>query len=55
MNCFPCRYPAKYDMQSIGWFFQEKMLCQDHEQKTKEFLEKQNKPRAYREPGCDDE
>ena len=46
--CFPCKYPAKYDKQSIDWFRSEKMLCETH-------LEKANtiypQPVKDREPG----
>lgn len=29
-DCFACRYPEKYDIDSIKWFLAEKKLCQDH-------------------------
>lgn len=29
-DCFACRYPEKYDIDSIKWFLAEKKLCLDH-------------------------
>lgn len=35
VECFPCKYPAKYEADSIRWLMQEKKLCEAHIEKAK--------------------
>lgn len=35
-DCFACRFPNPYDIDSIKWLLSEKKLCADHVKKAED-------------------